>query len=207
MRPPTPAGGPRRVYGSTPMVLPPPIVKLFSREARIFFEPYVFVKRHVKKITTPASKCCITFDQTVVRQQTGHQIEAHEVVYPMRCHVELSTWNTVAKRRNQDAEVFETYFFVKRHVKKITTPAGKCCITLDQTGVRQQTGHQIEAHEVVCPMGCHVELSTWNTVAKRRNQDAEVPPKKAERAKRPRLFFAYGQRSLFHCTVRTFFFF
>ena len=105
MRPPTPAGGPRRVYGSTPMVLPPPIVKLFSREARIFFEPYVFVKRHVKKITTPASKCCKTFDQTGVRQQTRHQIEAHEVVYPMRCHVELSTWNTVAKRRNQDAEV------------------------------------------------------------------------------------------------------
>ena len=32
--------------GSPPMVLPPPIVKLFSREARIFFsEPYFFVKR------------------------------------------------------------------------------------------------------------------------------------------------------------------
>ena len=89
--------------GSPPMVLPSPIVKLFSREARtFFFEPYFFVKRHVKKITTPASKCCITFDQTGVRQQTGHQIEAHEVVYPMGCHVELSTWNTVAKRRNQD---------------------------------------------------------------------------------------------------------
>ena len=90
-------------FGSTPMVLPPPIVKLFSREARkIFFEPYFFVKRHAKKITTPASKCCVTFDQTGVRQQTGHQIEAHEVVYPMGCPVELSTWNTVAKRRNQD---------------------------------------------------------------------------------------------------------
>ena len=99
------------------------------------------------------------------------------------------------------------YFFVKRHVKKITTPASKCCITFDQTGVRQQTGHQIEAHEVVYPMGCHVELSTWNTVAKRRNQDAEVPPKKAERAKRPKPFFAYGQKSLFHGTVRTVFFF
>ena len=64
------------------------------------------------------------------------------------------------------------------HVKKIITPASKCCITFDQTGVRQQTGHQIEAHEVVYPMGCHVELSTWNTVAKRRNQDAKVPLQK-----------------------------
>ena len=83
------------------MVLPPSIVRLFSPEARFFFlEPYFFVKRHVIKITTPASKCCITFDQTGVRQQTGHPIEAHEVVYPMGCHVELSTWNTVAKKRN-----------------------------------------------------------------------------------------------------------
>ena len=32
------------------MVLPPSIVKLFSRQARIFFfEPYFFVKRHVKR--------------------------------------------------------------------------------------------------------------------------------------------------------------
>ena len=79
---------------------------LTSADSAIFlFEPYFFVKRHVKKITTPASKRCITFDQTGVRQQTGHQIEAHEVVYPMGWHVELSTWNTVAKRRNQDAKV------------------------------------------------------------------------------------------------------
>ena len=89
--------------GSPAMDLPPPIVKLFSREARKnIFEPYFFVKRHVKKITTPASKCFITFDQTGVRQQTEHQIEAHEVVYPMGCHVELLTWNTVAKRWNKD---------------------------------------------------------------------------------------------------------
>ena len=52
------------------MVLPPPIVELFSREARFFWGgPYFFVKRHVKKITTPASKCCITFDQTGVLKQ------------------------------------------------------------------------------------------------------------------------------------------
>ena len=102
-------------------------------------------------------------------------------------------------------KIFEPYFVVKRHVIKITTPASKCCLTFDQTGVRQQTGHQIEAHETghqieaheVYPMGCHVELSTWNTVAKRRNQDAEVPPQKAERAKRPRLFLPTDQKAFF----------
>ena len=35
-------------------------------------------------------------------------------------------------------------------------------------GVRRQTGYRIEALDVVYPMGCHVERSTWNTVAKRR---------------------------------------
>ena len=34
-------------------------------------------------------------------------------------------------------------------------------------GVRRQTAYRIEALDVVYPMGCNVERSTWNTVAKR----------------------------------------
>ena len=82
------------------MVLPGSIVEIFSREARKFVFLLIFlVNGTCKKLTTTGSKCCITFDQMGVRRQTWYRIEAFDVVYSMGCHVERSTWNTVAKRR------------------------------------------------------------------------------------------------------------